>query len=165
MSYLFTYTLRKCPRVLPSSNLEPKHAEVLSSLRAENRPYFDDFTRGPSGPSISWKEHILHRKEVLERLGYVQFSVSLKSQVSYRSSKKHKEARRPFPLPHPGNSELLRWVYPKLLIFLFTSRPSSVSASSAAQSTTSRATPARLIRWISLFLCSFSNLRSNQLVT
>ena len=108
MSYLFTYTLRKYPRVLPSSNLEPKHAEVLSSLRAENRPYFDDFTRGPSGPFISWKEHVLHRKEVLERLGNVQISVSLKSQVSYRSSGKREEARRPFPLPHFGNSELLR---------------------------------------------------------
>ena len=60
------------PRVLPTGNLEPEHAE----LRPENRPYFDDFTRGPS--SIRWKEpeHVLHRKEVLEKIGYVQFSVS-----------------------------------------------------------------------------------------
>ena len=78
ISYLFTYTLRKYPRVLSSSNLEPEHADILSSLRPENRPYFDDFTRGPS---ISWKEHVLHRKEVLERLGYVELSFSLKNRV------------------------------------------------------------------------------------
>ena len=48
ISYIFTYTLRNYPRVLPSGNLEPEHADILSSLRPENRPYFDDFTRGPS---------------------------------------------------------------------------------------------------------------------
>ena len=76
ISYFFTYTLRNSPRVLPTGNLEPEHAEVLSSLRPENRPYFDDFTRSPSTPSISWKDHVLLRKEVLEKLGCVRFSIS-----------------------------------------------------------------------------------------
>ena len=69
---------RHVAKLFPSVNLEPEHAEVLSSLRPENRPYFDDFTRGPS---ISWNEHVLHRKEVLERLGYVELSFSLKNRV------------------------------------------------------------------------------------
>ena len=74
ISYLFTYTLRNYPRVLPTGDLEPEHAEVLSGLRPENRPYFEDFTRGPS---IPWKEHVLRHKEVLENLGFVQVSLSL----------------------------------------------------------------------------------------
>jgi hypothetical protein len=74
ISYFFTYTLRNSPRVLPTGDLEPEHAEVLSRLGPENRPYFDDFTRGPSVP---WKEHVLRRKEILEKLGCVRFSVSL----------------------------------------------------------------------------------------
>ena len=78
ISYFFTYTLRNTPRVLPTGDLEPEHAEVLSSLRPENRPYFDDFTRGPSVP---WREHVLRRKEILEKLGCVRFSVSSKGQV------------------------------------------------------------------------------------
>lgn len=73
ISYLLTYNLKNYPRVLPSGDLEPERAEVLSSLKPENRPYFDDFVRGPS---IPWKEHVLRRKEVLEKLGCVQFSVS-----------------------------------------------------------------------------------------
>ena len=68
ISYLFTYTLRNYPRVLSTGNLEPEHAELMSSLKPENRPYFEDFTRGPS---IPWKEHVLRRKEVLEKLGHV----------------------------------------------------------------------------------------------
>ena len=103
VSCLFTYTLRNSPLVLPTGNLEPEHAEVLSSLRPENRPYFDDFTRGPS---IPWKEHVLHHKEVLEKLGCVQFS--LKVDLSYRLSRKYEEAQRPLPLPPPGNPSLLR---------------------------------------------------------
>lgn len=74
ISYLLTYNLKNYPRVLPNGDLEPEHAEVLSSLRPENRPYFDDFTRGPS---ISWKDHVLRRKEVLEKLGCDQFFYSL----------------------------------------------------------------------------------------
>ena len=74
ISYLFTYTLGNYPRVLPTGDLEPEHAEVLSGLRPENRPYFEDFTRGPS---IPWKEHVLRHKEVLENLGFVQVSLSL----------------------------------------------------------------------------------------
>jgi hypothetical protein len=60
VSYFFTHTLRtrNSLRVLPTGNLEPEHAEVLLSLRPENWPYFDDFTRGPS---IPWKEHVLRR--------------------------------------------------------------------------------------------------------
>ena len=104
ISYFLTYTLRNRPRVLPTGDLEPEHAEVLSSLRPENRPYFDDFTRGPS---IPWKEHVLRRKEVLEKLGCVQFSRSNCLNKLSRS-RKYEEARRPLPLPPPGNPALLR---------------------------------------------------------
>ena len=80
ISYLFTYTLRNYPRVLPTGDLEPEHAEVLSGLRPENRPYFEDFTRGPS---IPWKEHVLRHKEVLEKLGFVQVSLSLSKSSNF----------------------------------------------------------------------------------
>ena len=48
MSYFLLYTLRNYPKVLPNSELEPEHAEVLQSLpsRSENQPYFDFFARG-----------------------------------------------------------------------------------------------------------------------
>jgi hypothetical protein len=77
ISYFFTYTLRNSPRVLPNGNLEPEHAEVLSSLRPENRHYFDDLTRRSSTLSIRLKDHVLLRRGVLEKLGCVRFSVSL----------------------------------------------------------------------------------------
>lgn len=78
ISYFFTYTLRNSPRILPTGDLEPEHAEVLLTLRPEDCPYFHDFTRDPSVP---WREHVLHRKETLKKLGCIQFSVSSKGQV------------------------------------------------------------------------------------
>ncbi|KAF8961750.1 hypothetical protein BDZ97DRAFT_1827809 [Flammula alnicola] len=54
-------------------------------LRPENQPYFDAFARDQSCNAI---EHAMRRKEILEKLG------------------KYEEARRPLPLPPPGNPTL-----------------------------------------------------------
>ncbi|KAF8056569.1 hypothetical protein FPV67DRAFT_1677948 [Lyophyllum atratum] len=85
MGYLFLYTLRNEPAVLPTGDLEPELAQVLQSLRPENRPYFEAFAR--NGPRKA-REHMLHRKEILEKVG------------------KAEEARRPLPRFPPGNPAL-----------------------------------------------------------
>ncbi|KAF8961754.1 hypothetical protein BDZ97DRAFT_1827844 [Flammula alnicola] len=84
ISYFFVYTLRN-KSVLPNGHLEPERAEVLRSLRPENQPYFDAFARNESCNTI---EHAMLRKEILEKLG------------------RYEEARRPLPLPPPGNPTL-----------------------------------------------------------
>lgn len=68
ISYFFVYTLRNRPTVLPNGDLESEHAEVLQSLRPENRPYLDAFARDES---CDTRMHALRRKEILEKLGYV----------------------------------------------------------------------------------------------
>ena len=70
VSYLFLYTLRKWPRVLPSGDLEQEHAEVMQSLRPENRPFFEAYTRRES---LDPKVHAIRRKEILENLGCANF--------------------------------------------------------------------------------------------
>ncbi|KIM42644.1 hypothetical protein M413DRAFT_408577, partial [Hebeloma cylindrosporum] len=67
ISYFFVYTLRNRPTALPNGDLEREHAAMLQSLRPENRPYFEAFTRDePCNTRI----HALRRKEILEKLGY-----------------------------------------------------------------------------------------------
>ncbi|GLB42742.1 hypothetical protein LshimejAT787_1201910 [Lyophyllum shimeji] len=85
ISYFFVYTLRNRPAVLPTGDLEAEHAQVLRSLRPENQPFFDAFARDES---CDTSKHLMRRKEILEKLG------------------KYEEARRPLPLPAPGNPAL-----------------------------------------------------------
>ncbi|KAF8056562.1 hypothetical protein FPV67DRAFT_642137 [Lyophyllum atratum] len=85
MGYLLLYTLRNEPAVLPTGDLEPERAQVLQSLRPENRPYFEAFARGGPREVV---EHMIRRKEILKKLG------------------KDEEARRPLPRSRPGNPAL-----------------------------------------------------------
>ena len=65
--YFFTYTLRNEPRELANGDLEHEHAEVVRSLKPENRPYFDNYAR------FGFRERLLlakDRRAVLEKLGY-----------------------------------------------------------------------------------------------
>ena len=66
IGYLTTYTLRTYPRVLPSGELEPEHKSVLSSLKVENRPYFDGRIRRTS---LGWFPDVKERRLILERAG------------------------------------------------------------------------------------------------
>ena len=66
MSYFSVYTLRNEPRVLPNRELEPEHADILTSLKPENQPYVDASVRG--GVFVREVEE-MDRKEILEKLG------------------------------------------------------------------------------------------------
>ncbi|KIM42556.1 hypothetical protein M413DRAFT_26596 [Hebeloma cylindrosporum] len=86
MSYFLTYTLRNEPRVLPNGDLEQEHADVVESLKPENRQYFYNYVRcGIQNRLLLAKG----RKEVLEKLG------------------RYEEARRALILPTRGNPDLL----------------------------------------------------------
>jgi hypothetical protein len=62
--YLITYTLRAYPSVLPSGELEPEHESVLSSLKVENRHYFEGRIRRTS---LGWFADVQERRSILER--------------------------------------------------------------------------------------------------
>ena len=66
IGYLITYTLRAYPRVLPGGELEPEHKSVLSSLKVENRHYFDGRIRRTS---LGWFADVRERRSILERAG------------------------------------------------------------------------------------------------
>jgi hypothetical protein len=66
IGYLITYTLRAFPRVLPSGELEPEHESVLSSLKVENRHYFEGRIRRTS---LGWFADVKERRLILERTG------------------------------------------------------------------------------------------------
>ncbi|KAF8056561.1 hypothetical protein FPV67DRAFT_1593412 [Lyophyllum atratum] len=118
MSYLFLYTLRNRPAVLPTGNLEPERGQVLQSLRPENRPYFEAFARGGPREVV---EHMIRRKEILKKLG------------------KDEEARRPLPRSLPGNPALqARDRANRAKALANQTRPYSVSALRGAHSTIAR---------------------------
>jgi hypothetical protein len=76
--------------------LEPEHAELLSSFRLENRPYFDDFTREP------FASLYCDAKRYSKNL--VASSSVPKVKLSYRLCRKYKEARRS---ASPSSREIL----------------------------------------------------------
>ncbi|GLB42999.1 hypothetical protein LshimejAT787_1204480 [Lyophyllum shimeji] len=118
MAYLFTYTLRNTPAVLPTGDLEPERGQVLQSLKPENRPYFEAFARGELCKS---REHMMLRKEILEKLG------------------KYEEARRPLPVFPPGNPAIMAKIRADRANALANqTRPYSVSALRGAHSTIAR---------------------------
>ncbi|KAF4612224.1 hypothetical protein D9613_004233 [Agrocybe pediades] len=65
VDYLFAYTIRE-PFVLPSGDLEPRVAELESSLRPENQPSFDQAVRN----KFSCEEAFHLRREVFRRMGW-----------------------------------------------------------------------------------------------
>ncbi|KAJ7477192.1 hypothetical protein B0H11DRAFT_1295096 [Mycena galericulata] len=69
IGYLFIYTLRTHPRVLPDGQLEPEHASVCASLRPENRPLFEEFIRRTQ-PDPGGDRQRLARREFLKAQGY-----------------------------------------------------------------------------------------------
>ena len=108
LSYFFIYTLRNQPSVLPTGELEQEHAEVLQSLSPENWPFFEAYARnGSSDP----KEHGIHRKEILKNLGYASFLFPQQLEWSHMADRRYEEARRPLPLPIPGNPALRRVLF------------------------------------------------------
>ena len=108
LSYFFVYTLRNRPSVLPTGELEQEHAEVLQSLSPENRPFFEAYTRdGSSDP----REHAIRRKEILENLGCASFLFPQQLERSHIADRRYEEARRPLPLPIPGNPALRRVLF------------------------------------------------------
>ncbi|GLB43000.1 hypothetical protein LshimejAT787_1204490 [Lyophyllum shimeji] len=118
MGYFFAYTLRKTPAVLPTGDLEPERRQVLQSLRPENQPFFEAFARGEL---CKPREHMMHRKEILEKLG------------------KYEEARRPLPVFPPGNPGLRAKARADRANALANqTRPYSVSALRGAHSTFAR---------------------------
>ncbi|KAH7884839.1 hypothetical protein F5I97DRAFT_1508751 [Phlebopus sp. FC_14] len=69
ISYINMYTrpLREVqPYVLPSGELDPRCADVVASLREENRSYLDDYLRGRKR---AWAVNVVKRRTVLERMG------------------------------------------------------------------------------------------------
>jgi len=68
ISYLFEYTLRNQPVVLPNGDLEPEHAQLKSSLKPENQPIFDKVARGLV-KDIRADLGLEIRKEVFRKMG------------------------------------------------------------------------------------------------
>ncbi|KAL6305553.1 hypothetical protein BKA93DRAFT_914178 [Sparassis latifolia] len=68
IGYLMTYSpaFRADPRVLPNGELEPGHAKVMNSLKAENRHYLDMALRGTSK---GWLPEVQERRAILEKIG------------------------------------------------------------------------------------------------
>ncbi|KAJ7477193.1 hypothetical protein B0H11DRAFT_1294977 [Mycena galericulata] len=69
IAYLFTYTLRAYPNVLPDGQLEPEHARVCASLRPENRPLFEEFIRPRTQCDPGGDRQRLARRELLKAQG------------------------------------------------------------------------------------------------
>jgi hypothetical protein len=65
ISYLI-YTLRAEPRILPSGELEPERASMLSDLRPENRAYIEDFMRGTRR---GWAVDVQNRRTFMRTAG------------------------------------------------------------------------------------------------
>ena len=72
MSYVCLYNLRhEGPAVLPNGDLYPNCAEVVQSLRPENRSLFEDYARlARRKGDIEY--HVKNHKAILRNQGYVQ---------------------------------------------------------------------------------------------
>ena len=72
MSYVCLYNLRhEGPAVLPNGDLYPNCAEVVQSLRPENRSLFEDYAR-LSRRKGDIEYHVKNHKAILRNQGYVQ---------------------------------------------------------------------------------------------